>query len=71
MSDSFEPSCIQANSVAFTVRSITQYFFAVFPDGREERLTGITMSNGETLEDAVEKLRAELGAPKIIMKPLA
>lgn len=50
--------------------AFTQYFFAVFPDGREERITGVTLANGETLADAIDKLRIEIGATHIILKPV-
>jgi hypothetical protein len=48
---------------------IRQNFYAVFADGREERLISITVLNGEVLYETLERTAIEIGAVKIVIKP--
>lgn len=45
-----------------------QYFYALFADGREERLVSLTLLNGELPEETLLRTASELGALKIVMK---
>jgi hypothetical protein len=48
---------------------VRQAFYAVYADGREERLISITVLNGELLYETLERTAIEIGAVKIVIKP--
>lgn len=58
-----------ADALATAWQPIRQNFYAVFSDGREERLVSITVLNGELLNETLVRTAKELGAVKIVIKP--
>lgn len=57
-----------ADALASAWQPIRQNFYAVFSDGREERLVSITILNGELLTETLQRTAKEMGAVKIVTK---